>query len=234
MDIRWHGHSFFSLRTRQGHQVLIDPFFEVTSRQVSDFDPDLILLTHAHADHVGSTLDFDAPVVAMFELALLLGKRGADTVGMNLGGTYRGLEGVNVWCAPAMHSCGLDGAGAPVPYGGAACGFLVDDGETRFYHAGDTALFGDMRSVIRDVMAPHVAALPIGDLYTMGEEHAAKAAEWLGVGTVIPMHYDTFDAIKADPRRFEALVGKAAVTVVPKVDGGVVVQGRHVASALEP
>ena len=53
------------------------------------------------------------------------------------------------------------------------------------YFAGDTSLFGDMR-LIADLYRPLIACLPIGDLYTMGPEHAAKAVEWLRVRQVIP------------------------------------------------
>lgn len=234
MQIRWHGHSFFSLVTKGGKLVLVDPFFAVSSRRVADFQPDLILLTHAHADHVGSTAEFGVPVVATHELALLLASKGVEAHGMNLGGSFRGLEGVRIWMAPALHSSGFDADATPIAHGGVACGYVVDDGETRFYHTGDTALFGDMRTVVRDIVGPHVAAVPIGDLYTMGVEHAAKAVEWLGVSAAIPMHYDTFPAIEADPARFQELVGKAAQTIVPKVDGGVEMRGRDVVRMLEP
>jgi L-ascorbate metabolism protein UlaG (beta-lactamase superfamily) len=106
-------------------------------------------------------------------------------------------------------------------------GFVVDDGETRFYHAGDTGLFGDMRTVIRDMLQPHVAAVPIGDHYTMGPEHAARAVEWLGVNVAVPMHYDTFDAIKVDAQEFVRRVGATARVVVPPVDGGFEMRGAH-------
>lgn len=233
MQIRWHGHAFFSLLTREGKLVLIDPFVEngMTRRRVEDFRPDLVLVTHAHDDHVGSTLDFDAPVVAGHELAGLLAKRGARAQGMGIGGFYR-AAGVRVWCAPAMHSSGFDDGEGGFLYGGSPTGFVVDDGETRFYHAGDTGLFGDMRHVIRDMLQPHVAAVPIGDHYTMDPEHAARAVEWLGVGVALPMHYGTFDVLVGDPHDFAARVGSAAEVVVPEVDGGVEVKGGRVVRRL--
>jgi L-ascorbate metabolism protein UlaG (beta-lactamase superfamily) len=165
------------------------------------------------------------------ETARALEKRGArGSVGMNVGGFYR-RGALRVWCAPAMHSSGFhDGA-----YGGVACGFVVDDGETRFYHAGDTGLFGDMRAVIRDLLAPHVAAVPIGDRYTMGPEHAARAVEWLGVDVAIPMHYGTFEEIATDPRDFARRVGAAACrVVVPPIDGGVEMRGARLVRELDP
>lgn len=243
MDIRWHGHAFFSLLTSNGKRILIDPFVEngFTARRVRDFAPDLVLVTHAHADHVGSALEWDAPIVTNHENSIVLGgrrrSRGGDApvIGMGAGGFLR-RDGLRIWCAPAVHSSGFDDRESEgvVGYGGTANGFVVDDGETRFYHAGDTAIFGDMRTVIRDLLQPHVAAVPIGDHYTMGTEHAARAVEWLGVDVAIPMHYDTFEPIRADPKDFERRVGTHARVVVPPVDGGITVRGGRIVESLRP
>lgn len=235
MEIRWHGHSFFSLTCNDGTRILVDPFVQngMTRRRVPDFQPDIILVTHAHADHVGSATEWGVPCVATFELATLLEKRGArGSVGMNPGGCWR-KGGLRVWCAPAMHSSGFHEGDADL-YGGVACGFVVDDGETRFYHAGDTGLYGDMRTVIRDLLQPHVGAVPIGDLFTMGTEHAARAVEWLGVNVAVPMHYNTFPPIHADPHDFEKRVGTAARVVVPPVDGGFEMRGPKLGKMLPP
>lgn len=228
MKITWHGHAFFDVETKDGKRVLIDPFIDgnLTNKSVNDFDPDLVVLTHAHPDHVGSTLDFDAPVVSNFEIVQYLTRQGAseESVGMNTGGFYR-TDGLKLYCAPAMHSSGFHTDDGHLGYGGAPNGFILDDGETRFYHTGDTGLFGDMKTVIRDVLKPDVAAIPIGDLFTMGPEHAAIAADWLGVRTAIPMHYDTFDPIKQDPQEFARRVGGKAQVAIPGVDEGLEVRG---------
>lgn len=101
-----------------------------------------------------------------------------------------------------------------VDYGGVGAGYVVDDGETRFYHAGDTCLFGDMRTVIGDVYDPDVAALPIGGHHTMEPGDAAVAAEWLDVDAVIPMHYGTFEEIEVDPTEFATAVSGPDVHVL--------------------
>ena len=52
--------------------------------------------------------------------------------------------------------------------------------------------------VIGDVYKPDIACLPVGSCYTMDVQDAVIAAKLLGVKTVIPMHYNTFDAINVD------------------------------------
>ncbi|MHB8605186.1 MAG: metal-dependent hydrolase [Thermoplasmatota archaeon] len=234
MKITWHGHAFFELETANGKHVLIDPFVKngVTRKTVRDFDPDLVLVTHAHGDHVGSATEFAAPLVTNYELASELAKRGAHaTVGMNIGG-FVARDGLRIYMANALHSSGFHPEGSPAVPGGNPCGFVVDDGETKFYHAGDTGLFGDMKTVLRDVLKPDVAAIPIGDLYTMGPEHAAIAAEWCGVATALPMHYDTFDAIRVDPARWaKDAEGRGVRALVPKVDASIEVRGRRLVRA---
>ena len=71
-------------------------------------------------------------------------------------------------------------------------------GGLTIYHAGDTAVFGDMK-LIGELYKPDLAMLPIGDLFTMGPREAAHAIRLLGVKHVIPMHYATFPALTGTP-----------------------------------
>lgn len=233
MELRWHGHSFFSLVTSSGHRIVIDPFFRVTRKRPADIKADLVLVTHAHSDHAGDALDLGAPILATHEVAERFARRGADATGMGIGGYYRWKD-LRIFCAFATHSSSFDGDEGAPEYGGSPCGFVVDDGATRFYHAGDTGLYGDMRTVLGEVVRPDVAAVPIGDHYTMGPEHAAKAIEWLGAKVAFPMHYDTFPAIRADPREFERRLVRHARVVIPEVDAGAEVMGGNVVRTLPP
>ena len=49
-----------------------------------------------------------------------------------------------------------------------------------------------------------VALIPIGGHYTMDRHDAVVAAELIGAGTVIPMHYNTFPPIETDAEAFKA------------------------------
>jgi len=212
MEITWHGHSFFELEA-DGATVLVDPFLDgnpATEASTGDFDADVVAVTHGHHDHSGDADRFDAPVVCQPELAEYYGEKGVEATGMNLGGTYEGA-GVGFTMVQAFHSAGAPDDGQFDRYAGTPAGYVIDGGGTRFYHAGDTALFGDMKTVVRDVYAPDAAAVPIGDHFTMGPRDAATAVDWLGVDDAFPMHYDTFPPIEQNPADFAEAVGGAEV-----------------------
>ncbi|HWK10022.1 MAG TPA: hypothetical protein VNR64_08225, partial [Vicinamibacterales bacterium] len=72
---------------------------------------------------------------------------------------------------------------------------------------------GDMR-LIRDMHAPEIAFLPIGDHFTMGPTAAARAVEMLGVRQVVPMHYGTFPLLTGTPEELKKLVEPRGVDVL--------------------
>jgi L-ascorbate metabolism protein UlaG (beta-lactamase superfamily) len=136
---------------------------------------------------------------------------------MNIGGRQK-ISGLEIAMVPALHSSSApDGT-----YLGPATGFVVrfEDGPT-IYFAGDTGLFSDMR-LIRDRFTPDVAFLPIGDRFTMGPEDAALAAEWLGVKTIVPMHFGTFPELTGTPEALRKVAGPRGIDVLELRPGEVV------------
>jgi len=91
-------------------------------------------------------------------------------------------------------------------YVGVAAGFVltVADGPV-LYHAGDTAVFGDMR-LIAELYRPQIAMLPIGGHFTMGPKEAAVAARFIGAKTILPIHFGTVPPLKGTPEQLAALV----------------------------
>src|SRR5262249_57602024 len=116
---------------------------------------------------------------------------------MNKGGTQQ-VGDIKITMVHADHSCGiLDGD--TLVYGGEAVGYVIEfENGVKLYHAGDTNVFGDM-AIIRDLYAPQIAMLPIGDHYTMSPREAAYACNLLRPQTVIPMHFATFPLLTGRP-----------------------------------
>lgn len=204
VDIKYIGHSAFQI-TNDENAVLIDPMVKQNPKYDWKKEPVRdILLTHAHGDHLGQAIeiakDLDIEITAVPELAAYCKEQGAKAKSISLGCWLQYSWGRAIFL-PAFHSSSLpDGR-----YGGCPASIFLDVDGARIYHAGDTCLSGEMKT-IKELYAPQIAMLPIGGNYTMDVEHAAIAAKWLGVKTVIPMHYGTFPEIEADVERFIKLV----------------------------
>lgn len=207
----YYGHSCFLLDDGK-YRVLTDPFLDenpLAAAKPEDIQCDFILVSHGHFDHQGQAEEIakrtGATVLAIPEV--LGAMPGAKGHGMNVGGWVKLLFG-RVKMVPAIHSCTVAG--------GVAAGFVIEMGGQVVYFAGDTALFGDMK-LIGELCGVTVAVLPIGDNFTMGVEDAAVAAEFVGAKKVIPIHYNTWPLIAADPEEFKRKVeakGKAVVAIV--------------------
>jgi len=201
MHIIWLGHACVLFTGSK--KVLIDPFIEGGS--VLWTKPDLVAVTHGHDDHLGETVVLSKKTIAITEIARYLKKQGLQVESMNIGGTML-VDGVSFTMTPAIHSSWIQTEGASCP-GGVAAGFIVGMDGVKVYHAGDTALFSDMK-LIGDLYHPDVALLPIGGRFTMGTTEAMIAANFIGAKTVIPIHYNTWDKINADPLLFKKAVEK--------------------------
>jgi L-ascorbate metabolism protein UlaG (beta-lactamase superfamily) len=218
MEIKFHGHSCFELREGEA-TVLVDPFLKpnnpVAIATAEEVEPTHIAISHGHADHIADAVPVakrtGAHCVAIVELAKWLESQGAAEVSdPNLGGTVE-FDWGWIKLVPAWHTNTIPGSaespfsaehGIPI---GTATGLLISIGGVTVYHAGDTCLFGDMK-LIAERNPVDVALLPIGGHYTMDRHDATVAAELIGAGTVIPMHYDTFPPIATDSDAFKAEV----------------------------
>lgn len=212
MRLTWFGHACFSLVGSR--TVLIDPFVPEGTLPV---EPDIVAVTHAHADHLGMTVQLKKKTVAINEVAKYLASKGVPAEPMNIGGSIT-VDGVRFTMTPALHSSWVEDEGMGF-YGGAAAGFVVTMDGISVYHAGDTALFSDMQ-LIRDLYRPDVALLPIGGRYTMGPDEAMVAARYIGAKLVIPMHYDTFPAISQDTANFKQAIERTTAIRVKVLSPG--------------
>jgi len=212
----WYGHATMGLETG-GYRLLIDPFFDgnpSASISADQAQADFILLSHGHDDHVGDTLSISrrtgAPVITNHEIANWLEAQGITSHGQHIGGGYKHPFGY-LKLTQAVHGSGLpDGS-----YGGNPAGFLLTTPEgKRIYLACDTGLFGDMALIGDEGI--EVAALPIGDNFTMGPDDALRAVKLVRPAHVIPIHYNTWGLIAQDPEAWAARV-RAETKSVPHV-----------------
>ncbi len=231
MEIRFLGHATFELRAGDA-RLLVDPFLKpnnpaalVTADEV---DPTHILITHGHADHVADAIPVakrtGAHCVAIVEIASWLSDHGVESVSdPNLGGTVE-FDWGWVKLVQALHTSTLPGS-AESPFSpetgvviGMPSGLVINIGGTTVYHLGDTCLFSDLK-LIAERTPVDVALIPIGGHYTMDRHDAAVAAELIGAGTVIPIHFNTFPPIETDAEAFkgevESKTGSKVVILEP-------------------
>lgn len=221
MQITYYGQSCFMVEI-DGTKTLFDPFITKNPKapkiDIATLRPDVILISHGHFDHVDDAVaiakNSGAKVVSNVEIAQWLNAQGVtNTVDLNMGGGTE-LPFGRVQLVPAWHSSELpDGSN-----GGTAGGFIVTHAGGKFYFSGDTALFNEMKIFGRGHNLDF-AMLCIGDHYTMGYEDAVVAADFLGVKTVIGMHFDTFPVIEIDHDKARAAFEKAGIKLILPVPG---------------
>ncbi|MEM6796663.1 MAG: metal-dependent hydrolase [Acidobacteriota bacterium] len=213
------GHSTVHCELPDGRVILIDPLVQNNPACPDDLKSferiDAILITHGHFDHMLDAVEIanrykPEIVVANYEICEWLKSKGVEnTSGMNIGGSQEVL-GTRVTQVMAHHSSAiLDGD--RLVNGGSASGFVValPNGYT-FYHAGDTALFSDMK-LIADLYRPHLGFLPIGDVFTMDPQQAALACKFVQVREVVPVHWGTFPLLTGTPEKLEAELSNLGV-----------------------
>ena len=214
MKLRYFSHSAFQLTTSVGKKILIDPFLSdnpTSPVKAKDVEADYIILTHAHGDHIGDSFDIakrcNSTFICVNELANYCSSKGFMAHNMHIGGGYN-FEFGRVKFTIAHH-------GSMTPdnqYGGEPAGVIVSADKKNVYHTGDTGLFYDMK-LIGEMTPIDYMLLPIGDNFTMGITDAAKAVELVAPKLAIPMHYNTFPVISADPNDFKKLVESKGLKV---------------------
>jgi len=208
MEITWLGHS--GIKLQDSKIVYIDPF--LTGNPVASTTPeeiteaDVVIVTHYHGDHLGDSFAIckktGATLVGIHEIAVEGEAEGIAVEGMNIGGTVE-AKGVKIHMVQAIHSAEK----------GDPAGVVIEMDDKIIYHAGDTGLTYDMK-LIGEFFKPDLSFIPIGDRYTMGVPSAVKAVMLIQTKKVIPVHYNTFPIVSADPEEFKKRVGDMAEVII--------------------
>ncbi len=236
IEVWWLGQSAMRITTPTGKVIMIDPWIlgnPKTPAQYKNLDAlgkiDLILVTHAHGDHLGDAVALakknNAPVWApagLNQQLQTLGELSPELLPrMNKSGTITPFPGVKITQTHAEHSSEMLWTDPATKkqhtlVGGEPVGFIIElENGFKIYHMGDTGLFGDMK-LIGEYYNPDLIMMPIGGHFVMDPKDAAKATkEYLRPKYVIPMHYGTIPQLKGTPQEYMDALGGFPVKVFP-------------------
>ncbi len=216
MKVQFLWHSFFKI-SFNGANILLDPFMNMTEGD-STFQPsfdhkiklekfkniDFICVSNEQFDHFDKDL---IELIAKKENAVVVGHESVLNelnIPSNLkhkvmSGSKFNLRGVEVEVIESHY-----------PASFYPLGFKISkDGES-VYFAGNTTLTDVFSRVDADL-----ALLPIGGNSTMDIIDAVRATKTMKPKYVIPMHYNSFDNISADPSEFKSRIEKSILKTVP-------------------
>ena len=240
-ELLWLGQASFRIKTPGGKTIVVDPWLTGGPKTPAPYKTDisalgkvdLLLVTHAHVDHIG-----DAPDLAKMHKTKLYGPADMVTPLITLGilpadlghrfnktGSVKPLPGIKVTAVQAEHSSLLvwnnpaTGKNESHP-AGEAVGYIIElENGFKIWHMGDTGLFGDMK-FISERYKPDLVLMPIGGNFTMAPDDAAFAARnWIQPKMVIPMHYNSNPLTPGTLAEFQEAMKGSSVRVVPMSEG---------------
>ncbi len=215
IEIRWLGHAAFEVVSSGGTKFLIDPFLTENPgtpaewKNLSRYDPDFILVTHSHGDHLGDAIalakQHQAPIVAVNMPALYQKENLPENLirTINVGGTLEFGDTI-VHVVPAMH--GSEPSGRPV-------GFVIEFSDGRsVYHQGDTWVFGDM-ALIEELYRPTIILMNTGGrAYGQSPSVALWGVKrWFKPQIIIPMHFASMATMSTEAEVRAAIGGDPRV-----------------------
>jgi L-ascorbate metabolism protein UlaG (beta-lactamase superfamily) len=243
-EVLWLGQSAVRITSPGGKVIVLDPYLSKNPKTPDAWkNPaalgkvDLVLVTHAHGDHLGDAVAIvkanNAPLWASQGLAAALAALGelpgnlSNRMGQGGSITPFGANGVKIIMTHAEHNSELAWENpatkkVEVHFGGEPCGFIVQmENGLKIYHMGDTGLFSDMK-FIGEYYKPDIVLIPIGGgQFVMDPVDAAYAVrEWLKPRYAIPMHYGTTPALKGTPKEFIDALGSSTSTKVVVMNPG--------------
>lgn len=237
VGVTWLGHGGFLFTSVKGKKILLDPWLHTNPKTPGKFKKpgyfgniDLILWTHGHVDHFMLTdaqklvAEYRPKIVAPWELSFFIKSQipeaRCQTFVLGNKGATADFDGINITMTEAYHSAGaqLTGFEGVNKFVGEAAGYIIEfENGFKIYHSGDTALMGDMKTIIGDFHKPDMAILPIGGVFTMGPREAAFACKLIGAKYAVPEHFGTFPVLEQSADGFIKEVQQVAPDTKPLV-----------------
>jgi len=201
LRITWLGHDGFRINTKS-KEIVIDPYkLRLRGRRTAD----IVFVTHEHFDHCSKE---DLTKVVEPSKTIIIAARNCKSVVDELGvkdvryvspGDSGEVGDVRYLAVPAYNVNKFRSPGVvfhPKEYGGV--GFILEIGQVRIYHPGDTDHIEEMRGLGRI----DIAFVPVSGTYVMTAEEAAKAVEDIKPEIAIPMHYGAIVGSRSDAEKF--------------------------------
>ena len=235
VEVKWLGQAAFKITSPGGKVIVTDPWLRTNPQTPAEYKRlehfgkiDVLLVSHGHFDHIADAPAlaqmYNVPIRAPGDLnntVMTLGVLPAALLPrMNKGGTVEAAPGIKVTAVRAEHSSIYVWRNPATQKdethpGGEAIGWIIElENGFRIYHAGDTAVFGDMK-LIGERYKPDLALVPIGGNFTMEPADAAWAVkELIKPRAVIPMHYGASPLTRGTAQQFTEAMGSSAVKVL--------------------
>jgi L-ascorbate metabolism protein UlaG (beta-lactamase superfamily) len=184
--------------------VYIDPWGTDDSAPPAD----LILITHAHDDHlqpdeIERLSSAGTQIVSPHDVAAEL----SGAVTPVAPGESHEIAGVRFTTVPAYNTA--EERLQMHPEANRWVGYLLELPGGTYYHAGDTDHVPELDDVEADV-----AFLPIGGTYTMDAEEAAGLARSIEPRMAVPMHFGFVVGSPSDAERFRELAAPVPVQIL--------------------
>ncbi len=222
LSVTWYGYATVRIETTDGFVAYLDPGRYGVLDDYDARDGDLVCITHVHhydSDGVERVAKEDATVVAYEGIDVddtdreltPVEELSYDVVRIGEEDRYTAGDAI-VWSLPAYNHEGgrhTRDDGTPIHPKGLGVGFLLSIGGRTVFWPGDSDVLDGHEGLDVSLFLAN-----IGGSFAMNRHGAADLAETLDPDLVLPIHYDTFEALEADSAAFAADVARRGVPVV--------------------
>jgi L-ascorbate metabolism protein UlaG (beta-lactamase superfamily) len=200
IGLTWSGHAGFKI-IYGNKKMYIDPY-KLSKNYKNISDADIVLVTHNHFDHLSiedlkNIVNERTVIVSAQEcLSQLKSLKVKESIGIDPRNSVK-VDDLKIETVPA-YNVDKDFH----PKNDKKIGFIVEFGNDRLYHTGDSDIIPEMKDT-----KPSIVLIPVSGTYVMTAEEASQAVnELINPKIAIPMHYGTIVGNKQDAIRFSELV----------------------------